>query len=260
MKKPFLGLFTIILAILVIVFSEVSQYAIMDLLKYLKIFPTYTIEVISLLILSVAEYSLYARYFTVKNKAIFPLVSKSGLLTSVICGIGVYGLVTIIVNFLLTFENIPSISQSLQTFDKAMADFSSDGVLIMILNVVILGPIYEEIVFRGFVYNILNKTKNSTFAVMATGLMFGIWHGILFQSIYTSIMGIVITYIYHKTKSLPVVIIVHMINNLLASFEDLTVNFYIITASEIIPILFIIPMIIILTRNERQEFIIGGKY
>ena len=83
--------------------------------------------------------------------------------------------------------------------------------------VVIIGPILEEILFRKM---IIERTLilGETFAIVFSGLTFGLFHGNLNQTIYATMLGIALAYIYIKCGNLKYPIFFHMIVNLLGSF------------------------------------------
>lgn len=98
-------------------------------------------------------------------------------------------------------------------------------ILLVFIAIVILAPIIEEFVFRGIFFNLLNKTKSTTFALVVSSLFFGALHFVMV--VPTAIIGFVLAFIYHKTGSLRLVIMGHMINNLFAftvSLLSVTLN------------------------------------
>ncbi len=51
-------------------------------------------------------------------------------------------------------------------------------------------PLGEEIVFRGVVYGQLRKVLKVPYAVVLSGLAFGLFHGNLVQAVYATVIGI----------------------------------------------------------------------
>jgi CAAX amino terminal protease family. len=80
----------------------------------------------------------------------------------------------------------------------------------------IIGPIVEELYFRGFLYLFLRKHLKISHAIIISALIFTILHGfiILFPMIFIS--GLLLVYFYEKYLSLPLVIIAHSVNNTVA--------------------------------------------
>ena len=74
-----------------------------------------------------------------------------------------------------------------------------DGIII-IFAVVIGAPIVEEILFRGVLFEELKKETSFKMTIFFTALVFGIYHFNILQSPNTFFMGLVLGYVYYKTK------------------------------------------------------------
>lgn len=84
-----------------------------------------------------------------------------------------------------------------------------------IVKVAIIAPIIEEILFRGIIMNGLIKNYRSWYAVLMSGVLFSLYHLNPWQMTYTFFLGLLLGWIVLKTKSLPLAILIHSINNLL---------------------------------------------
>jgi membrane protease YdiL (CAAX protease family) len=78
-----------------------------------------------------------------------------------------------------------------------------------------LAPLAEEIMFRGMFYTALRKRRNKWWAMALTSLVFAFSHGQLlhFMAIFSS--GLLLVYLYDRTKSLVPSISLHVSMNLL---------------------------------------------
>lgn len=86
-----------------------------------------------------------------------------------------------------------------------------------ILYGVILGPIAEEITFRGMTLYFAEKfTKRFWLANTLQALLFGIFHGNLIQGAYAFLLGLIMGWIYKRFKSLYASILFHVFFNFLA--------------------------------------------
>lgn len=85
--------------------------------------------------------------------------------------------------------------------------------LLLILETGILGPIFEEIIYRDIIYNTLLKFK---YPVILTSLLFALSHNNLIQIIYTFILGIILNLIYEKESNLKYNISFHIGFNILS--------------------------------------------
>jgi membrane protease YdiL (CAAX protease family) len=105
-----------------------------------------------------------------------------------------------------------------------LADAVGSGVWPIVMTVV-LAPVFEEIFFRGLVLEQLRRHIPSWQAVMASALFFGIVHlPNLPQALNAVVLAVVMGYIYVRTGSLAVVMVVHAVNNGLAYMQMETGN------------------------------------
>ena len=77
----------------------------------------------------------------------------------------------------------------------------------------IIGPILEEYIFRGIIFNKLKTFNNLKTSIIITTIIFSIMHFELSQIIYTLIVGFYLTYIYFKTNNISVPILAHITIN-----------------------------------------------
>lgn len=87
-----------------------------------------------------------------------------------------------------------------------------------ILAVSVLGPILEEMLFRGAITRELLKHYNSKHAILFSGLIFGLFHINPAQILPAMLIGFVLAWLYWRTKSIIPGIIIHIINNSLSCY------------------------------------------
>lgn len=136
-------------------------------------------------------------------------------------------------------------------------DFSLNGSVLFntftFISVVILAPIFEELIFRGMILNTLTK-YNKMFAIIVTSLLFGLLHLNITQAIPAFFMSLVLCYMYVQTDSILVTILAHAGNNLLALMSVYSDYFVLITV--VIMVFVIYGLItIILKSKEVNAFI-----
>ena len=87
----------------------------------------------------------------------------------------------------------------------------------MLIGTVIIGPIFEEIFYRGLLYNKLKQISNAFIAVFISSILFAFLHipgyGFNIKMFSLVLDGILLTYCYEKTNNIYVPILVHSINN-----------------------------------------------
>ena len=82
-----------------------------------------------------------------------------------------------------------------------------------ILAVAIVGPILEEMLFRGAVTSVLLKAYSPTKAIIYSALIFGIFHINPAQVLNAFLLGLLLGWLFYKTRSLIPGILVHILNN-----------------------------------------------
>ncbi len=142
-------------------------------------------------------------------KSNFPLLIIIGLFL-------MYG-INYIVGELMTY--LPGYDAMLAMYQEMFAGMNPMALL---LGGALIGPICEEIIFRGVILEGLAKKYDPTKALIFSALIFGLVHLQPLQVIGAFFAGLILGWIYLKTQSLWVVIALHIINNFIAfTFSDL---------------------------------------
>lgn len=84
----------------------------------------------------------------------------------------------------------------------------------MLLLVVVVGPIAEELLFRGVIYGGLRTCFPVDVSALVSALIFGIYHKNIVQGLYAAAFGIILAYIFEKTQSIWGSTLMHMAFNL----------------------------------------------
>lgn len=85
-----------------------------------------------------------------------------------------------------------------------------------IITTSIIGPILEEFIYRGILYNKLKEFNSNRTSIVISSVIFGLIHINPIKIIYTFILGIILAKIYEKKKTLKAPIITHISFNLTA--------------------------------------------
>ena len=78
----------------------------------------------------------------------------------------------------------------------------------------VMGPIIEELFFRGFMYNAFKKYTGIFWATLITAVIFAALHTNLVGFLPIMVLGILLAYLYEKTGTLVSSMTVHIIHNL----------------------------------------------
>jgi membrane protease YdiL (CAAX protease family) len=87
-----------------------------------------------------------------------------------------------------------------------------------ILSALILAPIFEEIIFRGYILKGFLSTYSSKKAIIVSAIFFGLVHFYPYQIIGVIPLGLFFGWIYYKTGSIGITIILHSFTNLIGLF------------------------------------------
>lgn len=83
--------------------------------------------------------------------------------------------------------------------------------VVMVLSTCIIGPIFEEFVYRGVVLRSLEK-YGKWFAILVSSILFGLMHGNFYQIFMAVGIGIILGYLTIE-YSIKIAIILHICNN-----------------------------------------------
>ena len=87
------------------------------------------------------------------------------------------------------------------------------------LAVGIMAPLAEEVVFRGAVLRTLLKMMEDKWhwiAILISALIFGAFHGNMAQFVHGTLIGLLIGWMYYRTKSIVPGLVFHFVNNSIA--------------------------------------------
>lgn len=91
----------------------------------------------------------------------------------------------------------------------------------LIINIIssgLIGPIYEEILFRGIFYNKLLKFNSPKKSLIITTICFSLIHFSPIKMLYALVLGYIFTKIYQKDNNILSPIIIHVSANITSIF------------------------------------------
>ncbi len=80
----------------------------------------------------------------------------------------------------------------------------------------LIPPIIEETVFRGFIFPAFSKRFGVIIGALLSSLLFGFAHLQYNVGVYTVVLGLLLCLLYIKLRSIVPGIFLHMLNNYLA--------------------------------------------
>ncbi len=87
------------------------------------------------------------------------------------------------------------------------------ALIIFFITASILAPIFEEIIFRGFLLPSLTKYLPTSGAIIVTALIFSLAHLSLSEAIPLATLGIILGIVYTRSRSLLASITLHSLWN-----------------------------------------------
>lgn len=105
--------------------------------------------------------------------------------------------------------------RGLSSHDAQMRAALSYPGLAHLLLLGILGPIAEELIFRGFLYRAWAQRWGWLAAMMLSSLVFALYHQ---QWVHSFLFGVVFTVLYRRTGTLLAPILVHAFYNMAVSY------------------------------------------
>ena len=98
----------------------------------------------------------------------------------------------------------------------AMAMLAEGPLFVSLICTAVFAPFFEEWLFRGIVLRGLLGKLKPVWAILISSVVFGLFHLNLWQAIPAALMGLLLGYVYWKTGSLKLTMLMHGANNTLS--------------------------------------------
>ena len=135
--------------------------------------------------------------------------------------------------------------------------YDSSSILSKVLffiQIAVLPAIFEELYIRGAVFS-FSKKYGKTFAIFASAILFSVIHLNITQSVFAFLMGILLSLLVVKSKSIIPSMLLHFINNgyegALTIFENNAIAIFIINS--IIVILIAVGVVVLLVNVFKNK-------
>ena len=163
-------------------------------------------------IVGIIAMSVWMRCLSKERRASFKLKALSGWMVPVL--VLMAASFQIVTEYLQNFT-IVILPEAGNKYIELMesAGLSGEVSAVMVLYACILGPIVEELCFRGLCFRFAREKLPFWIANVMQALMFGFFHMNLVQGIYTFALGLLLGYLVEKTGNLLVPIVLHILYN-----------------------------------------------
>ncbi len=101
-------------------------------------------------------------------------------------------------------------------FDKAMEQIMDAPVWITLISVSVFAPLFEEWLCRGLVLRGLLQKTGPAAAITVSAAFFAVLHMNPWQALPAFLLGLLFGYVYYKTGSLKLTMLMHCVNNTMA--------------------------------------------
>ena len=156
-------------------------------------------------------------------------------------------------------EEAGLLTKYFDVMNQILSPLAEGSIIISIITVGIVAPFAEEFLFRGVIYKTLNKNISITWTIIIQAVLFGLFHGNLIQGSYATLLGLIFGYVTYKTKSLCPAIIMHMVNNNIATILPMFLSEYIMVTCTFIGFMIfgiigiVISLLLIKKKNNDDE-------
>ncbi len=133
----------------------------------------------------------------------------------VVVGLVVFA-VAVEVAFVLVAWLFPTFNAAQPQTNDFTQPNTSTARQLSLIALVIIPPIIEETVFRGFIFPAMSKWRGALVGAVITSLLFGLAHLQLNVSLYTVVFSLILCFMYARLRSIWPGVILHMVNNYIA--------------------------------------------
>ena len=189
--------FEIVLTIIIVLILNRLDITKQTLYLLAKAFP--------IVISTIMIFLLYEKY----PLKIFNIFNRNSLIAYILLGT----IICLIVNFpyIIWFGNYKDVPLQYNLF----VHYNNFNKATYILLMCLLGPITEELLFRGFYYRLVRNRYGVFVGATVSITLFILFHFQISNLLYLLIPALVYVYVYEKTKSIIASIVTHSLNNTL---------------------------------------------
>lgn len=144
-----------------------------------------------------------------RRTSIYPSRVKPRQAVCLFCmGFGLAASLPYVIMFV--FSCIPGGAEIIKNYaEQTNATFGGSAAVAAIAVAVLIAPIAEEIMFRGYLLNYLKKSFSPFFSVFAVSALFAALHVDPFQIAYAFAMGLILTYFAYKFENAAYSVLIH---------------------------------------------------
>jgi membrane protease YdiL (CAAX protease family) len=186
---------------------------------FVQLFATAVISAVSIFLLVIVAKKIFGNSHLKSALLLKPIRSRQIL--EVFGVYGMYFLCAVVVSIVASTSTSIDVNQT-QELGIAQTTTILDKFIVFCM-LAIFPPIYEELLFRGFLYNALRKNASIAVSVIVTSLLFGAAHLEFtnlnwIAAVDTCIFSVFLIYLSQKHHSLYSAVFLHMLKNSIAFY------------------------------------------
>lgn len=194
----------------------------MNIISIPNMMGSMTLTAYSQIVINVLSIYIFRKYLCKTNRTeLFHRKNLKHYIWAVVIGIGVCLGHRI---FFLVFRNFTM--NSIREIGEVA--ISNTGMFMMtvpgVLYEALLGPVTEEVFFRGIILHVAKQNRGNLYAVIISSFLFAIGHLNGVQFISAFFMGLIIGYVVILTDNVYIGIIIHTMNNIFSLFNANVLN------------------------------------
>lgn len=136
----------------------------------------------------------------------------------------VYTTILLTIIYLVFEEHIRELFSFFPMIDLEEVRPSPLVYVLFFINICILAPIYEEMLFRGILLRRFTLRWSPQKSIIISSIIFGIIHLNPINIVFAFALGCVLGYAYLKTKNIVIPMLLHSFNNFLAYIQFVFTN------------------------------------
>jgi len=135
---------------------------------------------------------------------------------------------------ILIIDPLVSLIPGAEWFSELMSD-SLKPDWPSFISIVLVAPFFEEFILRGIVLEGFLKNYEPKKAIVTSALIFGVLHLNPWQFVGAFLMGLLLGWVYYRTRSLIPCIFIHLVNNLVAFLAFIYVGDDVVSIYDLAP-------------------------
>lgn len=166
--------------------------------------------------------TVFVPWVLLKEKTTRDELGLRGLVTWTDIGLGVVGFVVAMIAIFIVTMIVSAICPWIdmeEAQDVGFENLTGFGeMMLAFITLVVIAPVFEEIVFRGWLYGKLRARTWAMPAIILTSVMFGVAHGQWNVGVTVGVMSVIMCMIRELTGTVWGSMIVHMLKNGIAFY------------------------------------------